>query len=66
MKLLPKIRKEIDDIADDLVNVIIPYPSVEDDKKIWEEVCNKKRIAREKIEKILKKYAELIISEKRK
>ena len=66
MKLLTKIRKEIDDIADDLVNVIIPYPSVEDDKKIWEEVCNKKRIAREKIEKILKKYAELIISEKRK
>jgi len=66
MKLLPRIKEEIDNIAGDLTDIIIPYPFVEDDKKIWEEVCNKKRIAREKIEKILKKYAELIISEKRK
>ena len=65
MKLLPRIRKEIDDIADDLVNVIIPYPSAGGDKRVWEETCEKKRIAREKVEEILKKYAELIISEKK-
>jgi len=65
MKLLPRVKEEIDNIAGDLIDIIIPYPSAGEDNIVWEETCEKKRIAREKIEKILKKYAELIISEKK-
>ena len=66
MKLMPKIKEEIDNIAEDLTDIIIPYPSAGESKEVWKEVCEEKRIAREKVEKILKKYAEVIISERKK
>jgi len=66
MKLMPKIKEEIDNIAEDLTDIIIPYPSAGESKEVWKEVCERKRKEREKIQKSLEKFAEVIISERKK